>query len=843
MNWDRRAFVKFAVGAVVGLHASPLVPKLMDDVAIWTQNWSWVPDPETGAVAFAKSINPDTLTGVKTRLVNARVSGPRVIRVEGDPEHPLSQGGVLAADASTPQKAYYGKMRADSAFMRKEGMRGRVGAEDALKEVAAKLSELAKAGKAKQVAIIADDPYSVTGEMLMRLAAAYGTPNLVFMPSAKQNLALAGQLMFGQSGVGFDLINSEYTISFGTPLLEGFGAPVATRKAFAAWRKDPMHRATLVQVEPRSSVTAGQADVWLACKPGTEGALAYAIANLIIDAGKADAAVTGAQGFDQFKAMLAGMYGIDKVSQNTGVPYDKIKAVADGFMKAEKAVAVCGPGDAGDPGKLFDFMAVLALNAVKGNLGKPGGVVLRGSLPWKALGEAMEMPSGPRLDGGDNRIMGLDNANELALAALKGTPYELEALIVVGCNPAFSGPQAKAMQQVIDQTPFVVSINEFMDETALMADVMLPAASYLECWGDCATAYGAPQAFYGVHQPLISIFPKAKAAGDWVLAIAKGLGGSVAAALPFEDTKAALAARAAGMGGLEDLAKKGYWMQEKPAYGFEFKTSSGSLELMPQGLGGKLPVPAPYIQPTKDRPLLMAGIPSLRTGSGVDPMSPYQLKILTDTTLAHTDQLVVEINPKTAQELHLGEGDMVEIASAAGKIEPCLATPAESDTAWSSTWTSAPAAVPARWPACPRTMSACCPTKPTRSAPSPGCGSTRSTTESLPRYRGGFFPRPCQHCAGSHGHHTPCVSVCPATATDYDHETGIVSQIPPAASAAGTAWRPVLTTPVTSTGSTCPGRTAWTSRLSPLSRPACAAWWKNAPSASTATSGRRTRLL
>ena len=41
-----------------------------------------------------------------------------------------------------------------------------------------------------------------------------------------------------------------------------------------------------------------------------------------------------------------------------------------------------------------------------------------------------------------------------------------------------------------------------------------------------------------------------------------------------------------------------------------------------------------------------------------------------------------------------------------------------------------------------------------------------------------FIPRPCQHCEGSHGHHTPCVSVCPATATDYDEETGIVSQVP-----------------------------------------------------------------
>ena len=668
MNWDRRAFVKFAVGAVAGLTASPLFPKLTDDVSIWTQNWSWVPNPETGAVAFAKSINPATLTGVQARLVNARLSGPRVIRVEGDPEHPLSQGGVLAADAGVPQKAYYNTMRADSAMMRKEGVRGRVPAKDALKEVAAKLDELAQAGKAKQVAIIADDPFSVTGEMLMRLAAAYGTPNLVFMPSAKQTLALAGGLMFGQESIGFDLMNSEYTISFGTPLLEGFGAPVATRKAFAVWRKDPMNRAMLVQVEPRSSVTAGQADVWLACKPGTEGMLAYAMANLIIQAGKADPAATGAEGFDKFKAMLAGMYNLNKVSQDTGVPADKIKAVAEGFMKASKAVAVCGPGDSGDPGCLFDFMAVLALNAVKGNLGKPGGVVLRGDLPWKALGESVDIPQEPRLDGGSGKTMGLDNVYNLAVAALRGKPYPLEALIVVGCNPAFSGPQARAMQELIDQTPFVVSISEYVDETALLADVVLPSASFLECWGDCATAYGAPQAFYGVHQPLISIFPKARAEGDWVLAIAKGLGGKAAAALPFADSKEALAARAEGMGGLEDLAVKGYWMQEKPAYGFEFKTPSGRLELVPQGLGGTLPIPAPYVKPNKERPLLMAGIPSLRTGAGQEPMSPYQLKILDDITLAHKDQLVAEINPKTAHDLHLGEGDMVEIASDAGKI-------------------------------------------------------------------------------------------------------------------------------------------------------------------------------
>ena len=50
-----------------------------------------------------------------------------------------------------------------------------------------------------------------------------------------------------------------------------------------------------------------------------------------------------------------------------------------------------------------------------------------------------------------------------------------------------------------------------------------------------------------------------------------------------------------------------------------------------------------------------------------------------------------------------------------------------------------------------------------------------------------FLPRPCMHCEGEHSGHSPCVSVCPATATDYSSETGIVSQI-----YTPLLWMPVL---------------------------------------------------
>ncbi|MCF8098794.1 MAG: hypothetical protein K9K65_13215, partial [Desulfarculaceae bacterium] len=118
MQWDRRAFIKLAVGGVLGVHASPLMWKLMDDSTIWTQNWSWVPVPEDGAVAFANVVNPQTGTGAKARLVQGRVDGTRAIRVEGNPEHPLSKGGVVPQDASALQLLYNTDIRVTAPLLR-----------------------------------------------------------------------------------------------------------------------------------------------------------------------------------------------------------------------------------------------------------------------------------------------------------------------------------------------------------------------------------------------------------------------------------------------------------------------------------------------------------------------------------------------------------------------------------------------------------------------------------------------------------------------------------------------------------------------------------------------------
>lgn len=701
MNWDRRAFVKFAVGAVIGIHASPLVPKLMDDTAIWTQNWNWVPNPEGGAQAFASTVNPGTATAAQVRIINSRIAGERLIRVESNDQVPQMGEGVVPADISSLQYLYNQEVRVEAPLLRDRatGRLSTMSWEEALDMVAGRLADLFRQGKAHTVVAFGENAGNTTGSLLTAFMYALGSPNLAFRSSADQTLAMAGQLMMGQADIGFDLMNSDMVLSFGTPLLEGWGAPVATRHAFTTW-KDKGGK--LVSVEPRCTVTASSANQWLGCMPGTEGAVALALAAIMIEEGWSSSQAADGFGFADteygpgFKTFVTKNYNRELVAQLSGVPAAKLVATAKAFAHSKAGVAVCGPGNGGDPGRLFDFMSVLALNAVKGNLGKKGGVVVRAKQPVAKAAEVMR-PDKPSLTG-DGGPLGVYSAQDLAARALAGDPYAPQMVLFAGGNPVFGGPAPRAWAEIAAKAPFVVAITPYMDETAATADLVLPAAHWLECWGDCPTPFGAAQAFYGLHKPLVAAVPGAKATGDILLALAKRLGGEVAKALPYEDMRAALAAAAKDLGDFDKLAEKSFWMQEKVAYGdLSYQTPSGKLEFFslnlhnavvrkagtPGGLaraleemdiaGGPqaafLPhweIPVALALRSKSYPLVLMAAPSLRTSWGPDPITPYMIKSLPETVLADKDLIVVEMNPETAHALHLYEGDVVKVESPAG---------------------------------------------------------------------------------------------------------------------------------------------------------------------------------
>ena len=103
MKIDRRCFLSFAIGGAAGTALSPLPWKLIDDFAIWSQNWPWTPVPEHGEATYAKS----TCTlcpggcGISVRLV-----GERVVKIEGLKGHPVNDGGICDLGAAGVQFLY-----------------------------------------------------------------------------------------------------------------------------------------------------------------------------------------------------------------------------------------------------------------------------------------------------------------------------------------------------------------------------------------------------------------------------------------------------------------------------------------------------------------------------------------------------------------------------------------------------------------------------------------------------------------------------------------------------------------------------------------------------------------
>ncbi|NVL92610.1 MAG: molybdopterin oxidoreductase, partial [Desulfobacterales bacterium] len=108
MEFTRRNFIKFAVGGLGGTLLSPLPWKLIDDIAIWTQNWSWVPVPARGRFSTIRSVCTlcPGACGIEVRKV-----GSRVVKIEGRKDYPVNQGAICPLGMAGQQILYNEGMR------------------------------------------------------------------------------------------------------------------------------------------------------------------------------------------------------------------------------------------------------------------------------------------------------------------------------------------------------------------------------------------------------------------------------------------------------------------------------------------------------------------------------------------------------------------------------------------------------------------------------------------------------------------------------------------------------------------------------------------------------------
>jgi anaerobic selenocysteine-containing dehydrogenase len=550
------------------------------------------------------------------------------------------------------------------------------------------------------------------------------------MPREEDTHATANFLMQGTNGpIAFDLENADLILSFGCGLLDGWGAPGRMLSTWRQWaNNEKKHKTYLVQVDPRASNTASKADLWLAPFPGTEAALAMGIAHVIIK-GKLyhkkfieNHSFGFYDWFDEkgaehkgFSKIVLEKYSPQMVENITGIKRRVIIEVAKKFASAHAPIAIAGRGKGTLPGSLYEFMAVHALNALKGRVNKEGGSLITDDVPltqWSDVEYDSVAKDGlikERVDcaGTPQYPFSRSLIHKFTEAINSGHGSPIDTLLLCSANPVYTIPDSQSFIEALAKIPFIVSFSPFMDETSLMADLILPDHTHLEKIVDIVWPTGIQYPLYALSQPVVKPIYRTKHSGDVIISLADRIGGQVAGSFQWTNFEEALKERVRGLydSGNEkvswaDIKKNGYWYI--PAHSFGrwsdiFKTPSKKFEffsteielalkayskeksfdnaLINLGISSKGDeVYMPHYEEIKsgadkkEYPLLLFPMELINLASGWIGNPPFLNKTLFNHQLKR-DDLFVEVNPKTASQYRLKEGSKAIIRSPKGELK------------------------------------------------------------------------------------------------------------------------------------------------------------------------------
>jgi len=387
-------------------------------------------------------------------------------KLEGNPEDAISQGKLCARGQAAIQITYHPD-RLDKPRKRTgergSGQYSEITWDEAIKELSGKLNELASANDHASLAFLTKPRRGRRLELIAQLLQSFGAkPAVTYEVFSDDVLRRANQASFGTNQLPtYDLEHTRYVLSFGADFLGTWNSAVAQSAAYGRMRQArPGTRAKFVHVDARLSQTAANADEFVACKPGTEGLLALAIAALV-DKTSTDAAE----------------FAPAKVAEKTGVAAATIERLARELSANRPAVAIIGGAPLAHTNGMFHAQAVNTLNKVLNAANQPGGLF--------HVPQGNAVPTRP--------------FKEILDAAPK-------VLLIDDVNPVFGSPAAWKVADALKRVPFIASFGSFLDETSALADLILPDHSFLESWVDASPESGsqkaAPSKFGPVMKPL-----------------------------------------------------------------------------------------------------------------------------------------------------------------------------------------------------------------------------------------------------------------------------------------------------------------------------------------------------
>lgn len=561
----------------------------------------------------------------------------RAIKVEGNPNHPLNLGKTCAR-GQVSLHGLYNPDRVQFPGSKTSGSNDvtEMSWEDATSFVTAAI----KAGS--KTAFLTGLAHDHVFDLFTEVAVANGNKPPVRFSALDlfdntATMRAAAKQVYGEArDLVFDIANADVVFNFGSSFLETWNSPVAYTREFSKMRRQKNGRGVIVHFEARMSQTAMKADEWIPIVPGSEGLVAKALGKLISEGktGTAPAAYADAD--------------VKTISEQTGIELETLERLAQLFAGASAPLALPPSVSASSSYGIEDTSAVLALNVLAGNNGKPGGVFFNAAAP-------LDLPSANTGVGDITNLISQLNAGAI------------ETLFIHGLNPVFEIPKSFGFEEALTKVANIVALSPFIDETTFLANYVFPDHTALESFGYQFVKKGSQTSMISGAQPVVAPFYATMSTVDLFL---------TAAGLPYADEVAFIQAKIAPLmdrsdGAYGDFDLPSFWAKFQQFGGWWKKTIETELPT-PRGILdqtiklGSTERTAEFYLHTYLSPILAeAGANKPWLQEVPDP----------STTVMWNNWL--EINPFTAHELGLHNDEIVKISSEFGEIElPVLIYPA-----------------------------------------------------------------------------------------------------------------------------------------------------------------------
>lgn len=612
--------------------------------------------------------------------INAYVSDGRIVKVEGMTECPINEGS-LCPKGERLIEYQYSPDRLKYPMKRENGGWKRISWDEALDTIADKLKDIKEKYGAHALAVYTGSvgvEHIEISFFAQRFRGAYGTPNFITVDSGCWRARVLGRLITFGRFPSEDTEDAKCIVLWAhNPDLSRY--PVARQIRVALGRG-----AKLIIIDPRR-IPLVEKGLHLPIRPGTDIALALGMINVIISEELYDKEFVEEYtfGFDKLKEHVK-EYTPEKVAEITWIPAAEIKRCARIFATNKPASIIQGVCSLDRSVTNIQNHRVLSiLQSITGNIDVPGGWVTANTIRLTDLRIPMdEEPMGAKeypifYKLWNFKATPYGHTMLFPDRVLTEKPYPIKALIVTGGNPALTIPDSKKYKQALEKLDFLVVMDVFMSETAELADIVLPASTFLEQPGlGCYPSVAMHNYPYIMLRKKV-VEPLGESRPDWKIWSELGHKMGYGEYFPWKTDEEMFTMLLAPSGItykqlMENASGVYYTSKEFGVYKTkEFNTPSKKIEIYSETLkqAGYDPLPT-YIEPARSqRPELSKEYPLiLMTGARISEYIHSQLRNFPELRRIFPGPLM-EIHPSTAAKYGVVNGEAVFVETKKGKIK------------------------------------------------------------------------------------------------------------------------------------------------------------------------------